>query len=226
MLNPDDPMVWTNYAVPTETPAVEDIGKLVEAFEANLRIPRLEFFRDLWPAVPTILEEAGFTLASELPLMVQQKRMSRTYAGVTCRVIDSSLVSLAGAVAEAAFGETDSLQLGPPKARVLESYRSGRWIGVIAFVNGEPAGTGVAVGDDISREAAGIGTLPRFRRRGVASAILDRLAELFLDVGGKNLWLTPGGDDARAVYARAGYNTVGSLVCYERKLPTTRYPLT
>jgi ribosomal protein S18 acetylase RimI-like enzyme len=54
-------------------------------------------------------------------------------------------------------------------------------------------------------EIAGIGVRPDARRRGAAGAITALLAREAFARGFELLWLTPGGEEAQRIYARAGF---------------------
>jgi len=218
MLNPTDPMVWINYAVPTGEASAADIAAMVEAFRAHDRVPRLEFFRDLWPSVAMGLEEAGFSCLAEMPIMILQAAdFSDRPSAISCSEVGPDEVDVLSAVTGAAFAETDHLEAPSAESVALGSaaVAGGRWIAMLATIDSEVAGGGVAVGNRKSREAAGIGTLPRFRRQGVASAVLDALGKRHFGEGGELMWLTPGDVAAQSVYERAGYRTVGTQVCYQ-----------
>jgi hypothetical protein len=73
MLTPTDPMVWLNYAVPVADTSLEGIDEMIAVFRNAGRVPRLEFFADLWPEVSTRLAEKGFYCEKRMPIMVLER---------------------------------------------------------------------------------------------------------------------------------------------------------
>jgi predicted GNAT family acetyltransferase len=84
---------------------------------------------------------------------------------------------------------------------------------VLARVDGEPAGGGgcleVRGG---TTEVVGIGTLPRFRGRGVAAAVTARLVERAFAAGADLVVLTPDSEATGRIYARCGFSTCGEML--------------
>lgn len=117
------------------------------------------------------------------------------------------------AVTAAAFADADELKFEEPKADYREAIRSGRWIACLGYGDGQLGGGGVGVGDDCIREAAGIGVIPRLRRRGLGSAITSAIVQSHFDRGGRIVWLTPGDDRAFRVYAGLGFVEAAQQVC-------------
>ncbi|MES1227769.1 MAG: GNAT family N-acetyltransferase, partial [Armatimonadota bacterium] len=61
---------------------------------------------------------------------------------------------------------------------------------------------------------AGLATLPDYRGKGYASAVVNRLLSDFYSSGGDIAWLTPGGPDAQRLYLDLGFREVGRSVAY------------
>lgn len=214
MLSPDDPMIWINYAVPTAPPTSDDVDAMVTVFEAANRTPRLEFFADLWPAVPGLLEEKGFTCEKRMPIMIlprDEVRGDLSHRLTTKAAVADDVPVLRQVLGEA-FGEMDS----SPEDGTRTAIESDRYLAAISYLDGEPAAAGFAVGTGKIREIAGIGTRPDFRRKGAAGAVISELLARFFEAGGELAWLTPGDDGAQALYERLGFRTVAWQVCYQR----------
>uniref|UniRef100_UPI0015868DF2 GNAT family N-acetyltransferase n=1 Tax=Streptomyces sp. TRM64462 TaxID=2741726 RepID=UPI0015868DF2 len=87
--------------------------------------------------------------------------------------------------------------------------------GAVRFVRA-PDGSGVAGGALCSPpavgtcEAAGIGTRPAFRGRGVAAAVTAELTRAMFARGAGSVWLEYSGDGSRRVYERLGYRPRGT----------------
>src|SRR5438105_2581002 len=89
-------MIWINYAVPVG--AIDDIRATTAAladlrgvFAQHQRRPRFEFNALPWPALPRLLERAGFQLQERHPLMVCTPDSLRRFAvpGVAVRFLGS-----------------------------------------------------------------------------------------------------------------------------------------
>ena len=98
------------------------------------------------------------------------------------------------------------------------------WL-VMALVDGEPAG--LATVARLPKADARVGflfvdelmVLPRFRRRGVARALLGHVIEMAVEMGlaGVRLLVRPENEAARALYRSAVFGESGTIFC-ERRL--------
>jgi ribosomal protein S18 acetylase RimI-like enzyme len=217
MLSPNDDIPWINYAVPNESTAGDlhpHLDALEQFFRDNQRKPRFEFFHELAPELQRCLIDRGYNLQAELPAMVCTLQTFHPQTHIDTALIgpDGNLRTLAE-VTMKSFGATD-----PPKPEEIEVTRAGmlagRTRGAMATVNGAPAGGAYTVGDDDVCELAGVGTLPEFRRLGVASAVSSALmAEQFRNPEAV-VWLSAGDEVAKAVYEKLGFQTVATQLNY------------
>ncbi len=76
---------------------------------------------------------------------------------------------------------------------------------ILARLDGVPAGAGSTLAAAGVAELAGIGTLARFRARGIGSAVTARLAADLFATGTGTAWLTAGSNAAGRVYERLGF---------------------
>src|SRR3954468_19983663 len=62
---------YVSFAVPAPGTGAEmdALDELEEAFRARARIPRLEFFEDLSPELPAVLEARGWRLTERIPIL-------------------------------------------------------------------------------------------------------------------------------------------------------------
>src|SRR3954447_20759104 len=72
-LDPDDAMIWLNYAAPVQPlgSAIAMDAALRElrgVFQQRQRTPRFEFTAALWPGLPEHLLRNGYKLQAEQPL--------------------------------------------------------------------------------------------------------------------------------------------------------------
>ncbi len=214
---------YLNYAIPDAdaVPALDDAEALAKAFEHRDRKPRFEFLPGIAPAVEAVLATAGYTVDDRLPLMDCPPGAVVDLAvpdGIELIVpeTDAEILGMI-TVQHEAYAE-----LRTPTADDVERHRAARNSGVLALLardrsTGEPAGAGVcdAIHDGIG-ELAGFAVAERFRRRGIAGAITTRLTHMAHRAGAVTVFLTPGGDEAERVYARAGFRRSNEVIFMSR----------
>jgi hypothetical protein len=151
--------------VPVADPEPGDVDKMTEVFRANGRRPRLEFFLELWPNVPSLLEQKGFHLKDTRPaLALRHEDWRGRRQTVSTRMATAEDAESINEIADIAF-EGDGHD--PNRvAAIRESIRAGR-PKRRSFVKGEAVGCGRIVGAPDVRKVIAICTLPKFRRRGV-----------------------------------------------------------
>jgi ribosomal protein S18 acetylase RimI-like enzyme len=212
----DDPLRYFNYAIPDDgaAPAADQVAALTAAYEARDRLPRLEYVESRAPALAATLEAAGYTLESRLDLMTCTPDTLRAPAmpdGATLEVVEAGSAAdhVAVVTARAAF---------PDGGDPAEDASLGTSVGVLARVDGEPAGAGQFTAPlDGLTELAGIGVLEPFRRRGIGAAVTARLAAEAFARGVTIAFLTPGDDDTRRIYERAGFAATSTVLAYARE---------
>lgn len=238
--HPDDDLVYYNYAIPdappegrrvpvlgghepagTEVDARRALPRLAEAFLAKGRRLRFEFLEECHPGLPAVLEEAGLKRALRMPLMGYTRaswRAAPDVAGLKLEpILPSSPWSMVRAfltVQREAFGLLDDAPVpeqAPPDA--WHSLAIGA--GVLAFLDGEPAGAGgfTPPRQGLS-EIVGIATRPRFRGRGVASMVTSALARAAHETGVEVVFLTPGSEESRRIYEKAGFAPCATMLEY------------
>lgn len=210
-----DRNIYLNYAMPDDgaDPSPADIAALVALFEARGRKLRLEFIPAAAPKVEAALLAAGFTAEARVPVMLCTPHMAvhmpqTREIEVFLATQDADLVAAEAAQSQA-YGT-------PPRgpAGHMRTLRAG---GIVAAAR--DAASGAIVGGGIAQapldgisEIAGIGVHPDFRRRGAAGAITALLAREAFARGFDLLWLTPGGQEAERIYARAGFQAVSEAL--------------
>jgi ribosomal protein S18 acetylase RimI-like enzyme len=212
-LHPRDPLRFFNYAVPAESAAfgIEEIEELASVFAARERVPRLEFVESEALGLAAVLEAAGFSLEARLDLMTctpDALRRPPGPDGVRLQVIEGEdpLARTLRMTQRTAFD-------APPGG----DETMGASIGILATLDGEPAAGGVFTApEDGLTELAGIGTLPPFRRRGIAAALTAALAAEAFSRGVETAFLTPGDADTRRIYERAGFRAESVVLAYAR----------
>ena len=112
-----------------------------------------------------------------------------------------------------AFGEGSARGRARPAdlGRKREDLLAGAQRCCLGFVGGEAAGAGSSLVAGDTCEIAGIGTLPRWRGRGVASAIVGALVREHFQKGGNLAWLSAADERAGSVYRGIGFHPTGAL---------------
>jgi ribosomal protein S18 acetylase RimI-like enzyme len=225
LLDRSNDMIWINYAVPVG--ALDDLqqasaalAELRRAFARHQRRPRFEFNALPWPALPGLLEGAGFQLQERHPLMVCTPGSLRRFAapGVAVRWLagDEPAATLAATMAlqSESFGGPAELPPAAEVERLRDQLRAGSLCYALATLDGIPAGAGSTAPIDGVAEVGGVATRPELRRRGVAATLTSFLAgQLFAD-GGRLAWLSAGDAAAQTVYERVGFAVVDTRLNY------------
>jgi GNAT superfamily N-acetyltransferase len=221
-LRPERSTPASNYAIPHDgaRPDGGDVAALVAAFESAGRLPRLEYLPSTAPEAEAVLRAEGFEVELRTTVMTctpGSLTVPETPAGVALEALDehSSLEdadAMLRVQAEAFGDEHQRLERRPEWL--------GRFIAVLARVDGEPAGGGMCLARLLgTTELVGIAVAPRFRRRGIAGALVADLSRRSFADGARQAMLTPGGDDAGRVYARAGFRPVDEMLHLRRPAP-------
>lgn len=209
-LDASQSQAFLNYAIPDDDaePTAADVETLVTAARGHGRIPRLEFLTSTAPRAEAALRDAGFREEGRYPLMTLGHADFTPVApgpGITLEEVTPhtprQVLAAFSRVRNAAFGEPVRDGDTDRQADRLESQ-----IGVLARVDGEPAGGGVClVVSDATTELTGLGVAAAFRRRGVGAAVTSELARRAFAAGVRTAFLTPGEPSTARVYARSGF---------------------
>jgi GNAT superfamily N-acetyltransferase len=214
----DNPYV--SYAFPDADaiPNAEDVEALVAAYRRRERVPRLEFFPSVAPAVAGALAAGGFTVEAELAVMTcgagdVVALPAPDGIAIEAPVKDEDLRGMRLAQ-HRAFG-VDEPEIGDEE---LDGQRASLREGALAVLARDVA-SGTVVGGGVATvpaggvtEIAGIGVLESHRRRGIAGAITSALTAAAVAAGVELAWLTPGDDGAHRVYARAGFQDKSTML--------------
>ena len=215
----DHPM--RNYAVPDDgaAPDRDEVASLIAKYEARGLRPRLEFAPSAAPAVAAILLAAGFEIEATIPVL-------------TCEPGQQRLVVSDGVVVTDAADEHDhedamriaGIAYGEPSPSVTATWVAGRIAmvdagGCVAVARdaatGSPVGTGLyPIPADGVTEIAAVGTLPEYRNRGVASAIISHLAVRAVHRGVDVVWLTAEHDAEQHAAEAAGFRDTGETMVH------------
>jgi GNAT superfamily N-acetyltransferase len=220
------PSPWASLAVPAPgTPAGTDWAETLPAleafFESRARALRFEFLEDLFPTLGSALERAGWPLRSRDPLLAcspADLALPGSVPGLSLEPLDAGspddLVELFLGVQHDSFEPGKTRE---PSAGEREQLRSRMRLGahrcLLARLDGVPAGAGSSLPGTGIAEVAGIGTLPRFRARGIGSAVTARLAADLFATGTAMAWLTAGSEEAARIYRQLGFRALDVFQC-------------
>ncbi|HSI36664.1 MAG: GNAT family N-acetyltransferase [Phycisphaerae bacterium] len=220
--HPTNDLVWLSSALPLSAHRDEPfdwprvVTELRAWFRSHNRRMRFEILEPLWPELAPLLTGQGVELQGRMPLMLcapADLRAAPIPTGVTIEPVtaDSPFEQIRDLVQTANRSFND----GPETTdRHVHEHRAalarGQYRCVVARVDGQPAGAGsMTVEND---ELVGIGTLPAFRRRGIAAAVSHHLVADHFARGHALAWLSAGDQVARAVYETIGFHVVGDQV--------------
>lgn len=218
-----DGVPWPYYARPAGDGAITaDDVRAVRARQWELGAPEaFEWIAELAPTLGPAARAAGLAVR-EVPLMaLAQPLEAPPVAGVRVRALEPDDPALAACqiVAQLAFGgasagpaERDAALADWPEHRlatVRERMAAGLTITVVAEDGGVLAvGSHQPVG--AVTEVVGVGTLPSARRRGLAAAVTAALVADARRHGAELVFLSAGSDEVARMYARLGFERVGT----------------
>jgi len=221
--HPTSDMVWLNHVVPAVAPAdraftVEHFDGLRRLYREHGRILRFEFLEALWPTLGPALESWGMELQGRMPFMLcgPGDLKSVQAPGVEVQALSErdgdDLLAEFTATAKRSF-DVEGGRVEPHEiVEFREALASGRFRSMIGRVDGRMAGVGTMVVR--SDELAGVGTLPEFRRRGVAATVNSALVADHFRRGGELAWLSAGNEAAHGVYRKIGFHDAGVQLNY------------
>jgi ribosomal protein S18 acetylase RimI-like enzyme len=211
-IHPENRLRWFNDAVPVGECTVHDIKRMIDCFQSHERRPRLEFFQELWPEVPHLLESQGFKLKDSQPASAVTGREFRNGGShIYARLATAEDAATIDRIGDLAF-EGDGVDPLREQA-IRDSLLGSRSKAALGFVGGRPVGSGRIVGKMPVREIVSIGTIPTYRKLGVATAVTSALLDDFFLTGGEIAWLTAS-EHADTLYRRLGFSPVATQVCY------------
>jgi ribosomal protein S18 acetylase RimI-like enzyme len=212
---------WPYYARPSlgaDAFEVEDVLR-VRARQRGLGVPQaFEWVAETSPGLKSAVAGSGLDV-HEHPLMVLDASAPHTAPAprdVEIRkvTVDDDLASI-NAVGNVAFGGPAAPRDDAAIEFQRERLRAGRTVTAVAFTkDGVPVAIGSHQPLDGVSEIVGVGTLPAFRRRGIAPAITALLIEDARPLT-ETVFLSAGDDDVARMYGRLGFRRVGTACIAE-----------
>jgi GNAT superfamily N-acetyltransferase len=227
---------WPYYARPSlgATAFTAADVERVRARQRALGVPEaFEWVAATTPGLEGAAAGAGLAVGTH-PLLVLEADGPRPCAappGVELRLagVDDDL-ALLGAVAHVAFG-AGGTAVGPQGPADLlaraagrrpeevaferERMRAGRTVMAVALAGGQPVSVGSHQPVGSVSEVVGVGTLPAFRRRGIAASLTAFLAADARRRGVATVFLSAGDDDVARVYGRVGFRRIATACAAE-----------
>jgi GNAT superfamily N-acetyltransferase len=213
--HPFDSLVYLNYAIP-DGPLEGDLGDALRQLRAGFRdrgrVPRFEYVADLFPSLADTLLRQGFQQEAEARLMTCTRESlipTPVPAGLTFEVLtpESPRASARAfcVTAREGFGNGSAQDVTEDEVtKMLADLKDGR--GLLGRLHGEPAVIGLYTPPrEGAAEVAGVTTLERFRKQGLASALVFRLSEEAFRLGVEVLFLQTINEAAGRVYEGVGY---------------------
>ena len=227
LLHRDTDSIWLNYAAPREPlgsdeEVAEGLGELGRIFADRKRVLRIGFNERLFPRLPRLLEEHGFTLQERAPFMICTQSDFRPLSNpdVSVRFLratdsDSDLAAYQSIVSQV-LGD-GSWQ--PTPAAILrfcaEVESADHRRHALAKIGDTPVGTGFISSAGGVSEVHKIATAPACRRRRVATTVTSFMLQDRFDSGDTLAWLTATDTIAQAVYQKLGFRLVGERLYYQ-----------
>lgn len=212
----DNPFL--NYAVPDQgaTPSPTDVAALVSAYRRRNLTPRLEYLPGIAPHVEAALVAGGFTCEGRYPIMVYDSATGNDIPAppgiqLAVPVSDDDLLAVL-TVQNEAYGD-------PPPSMAQATARRGLLAkgGLLILARdgatGEPAGAGLCdVPANSTTELAAIAVSASFRRRGIAGAMISRLARDASARGIETVFLMATHPTEEHIAERAGFKATSEIL--------------
>ena len=199
----------------TEHETEEAVAGLRSVFKQRNAELEIEYNEALFPRVGRWLEAAGLTAAERNPLMACRPDTFRPFAAPD--VILQRLTQRSSAADMQAFQTirwtNDEGQPVPPVERLRNELASESSVYLLAWLDGEPAGTGVSHSLKGVAEIVGVVTQADKRRRGVAATVTSNLVATHFASEGDFVFLDAANEAVR-IYERLGFKTFGTNLVY------------
>jgi ribosomal protein S18 acetylase RimI-like enzyme len=202
----------------TEAETVKGIAKLRSTFKKHKTAFEIEYNEAAFPKVGPWLESAGFKLLERNPLMSCRPEGFKPFNAPDVEL--TRLTSTSKPAELQAFqglrwtdgGDKESD--APPVERLHKELAVPTSVFLLAWLDWEPAGTGVSHSLKGAAEIVGVVTRSDMRRRGVAATVTSSLVARHFESGGDFAFLDASGAEAAKVYQKLGFTTFGASLIY------------
>jgi GNAT superfamily N-acetyltransferase len=215
-----DEAPWVTLVDPPENrlELEESVGRLRSMLAGQSPGWRIEYQEEVMPRVEPWLVALGFELNERNPLMAcEPGEFQPQPAGdaVLTRLLPDSPGSDLSAFQHIRWtsgGENDNPV--PAVDRLQRELAETASVYMLAWLDGEPAGTGVSHPLGSTAEIVGVVTRADRRGRGVAGAVTSELVTRHFASGGDFVFLDASGEPAARVYARLGFTRFGANLVF------------
>ena len=203
----------------TEAETLKSLTKIRAALKKHKVPLEIEYNETAFPKVGGWLEDAGMKLLERNPLMSCRPEAFKPFPAPD----EVHLTQLSSAATPAeleafqAIRWTDGGEIdrpAPPVERLRSDMARPNSVFLLAWLEWEPAGTGVSHSLKGAAEIVGVVTRKDRRRRGVAAAITSELVRRHFANGGDFVFLDAANEDAARVYERLGFTRFGANLIY------------
>ena len=225
----NQPGAWVTIVEGTvdEHETARAVAGLRSVFQQRNAELEIEYNEALYPRVAAWLEAAGLAFAERNPLMACRPDGFKAFSSpdVTVRRLSTS----SDATDLQAFqslrwtngGDEDR---AVPSVEVLRNdVGSATSVYLLAWIDGEPAGTGVSHALRGAAEIVGVVTRVDKRRRGIAATVTSELVARHFASSGDFVFLDAANKEAARVYERLGFERFGDNVVYRGEPRTAGY---
>lgn len=217
-------LTYFNYAIPNAPPSANVGGALDglrQVCRERQRTPRFEFIAEFAPELPAALAAHGFVEESRNPLLLCHAADWRAASPVA----DLMIVELSAASPTPLLRaqlETGARGFNPAAPPVRAEDIAGLLTDIaggarpfLALLGETPVAVGTLARAAAGMvELAGIATLVRYRRRGIATALTAYLARAAFDAGVDIVVLSAADEHASRIYQRVGFRVVATMCAY------------
>jgi ribosomal protein S18 acetylase RimI-like enzyme len=216
----NQPGAWVTIVEGTadERETARAVAGLRSVFKQRNAELEIEYNGALYPQVGTWLEAAGLTFAERNPLMACRPDLFKPFSAANVTVF--RLTTSSDAADLQAFqtlrwtngGDEDR---AVPSADVLrKDVAPATSVYLLAWIDGERAGTGVSHALRGAAEIVGVVTRVDKRRMGIAATVTSDLVARHFASSGDFVFLDAANEEAARVYERLGFGRFGDNVVY------------
>lgn len=203
---------------PTERETHDAVARVRSALDGRKIDLEIEYNGTAFPEVGAWLESTGLTLDRSDPLMACRPPRFRPFSALD--VIQTHLTPTSDPKDLEAFQAIrwtnggDVKRMVPPIGQLRKELASETSVYLLAWVDGQRAGTGVSHSLKGAAEIVGVVTRADKRRRGIAATVTSKLVADHFAGGGDFAFLDAANEPAVNVYKRLGFTRFGTNSVY------------
>jgi ribosomal protein S18 acetylase RimI-like enzyme len=214
----DEPWVTLTEPRVSRTELERAVGRLREILGERKPGWQIEYNEAVLPDVEPWLTAAGFALIERNPLMGCRPDGFRPHSaeGVTLDRLgpDSAESDLQAFQRIRWTNGGEHERLIPTTDQLRRELTKAGSVYLLAWLDGEPAGTGVSHPLEGAAEIVGVATSVKRRRRGVAATVTSQLVHWHFNSDGDFVFLDASGAEAARVYERLGFVRFGANLIF------------